>query len=159
MLRALEKHLPQFKKNAPYPPQQQPQMPHPSGFATPNAPQPPLGLQIGQLSATQSLKDENSPGKSPATSWHSPNQIPGPSPINPQGGYMQQSLGDNRQYNMTPTHPHAQSPYPPPPGQGMITPRTAPHRRVMSDMSGGPTDDHPEKRQRMYPPPPQGPFA
>lgn len=160
MLKALEKHLPQFKKNAPYPPQQA-QMTHPGGFVTPTS-HPPLGLNMAQLSAAQSLKDETSPGKSPATasSWHSPNQMPGPSPVGPSpGGYMQQNMPDNRQYNMTPTHPHPQSGFPPPSGQPMGGPRPPQqHRRVMSDMTGGAPDDHPDqKRQRMYPPP--GGFA
>ncbi|KAE8449993.1 hypothetical protein EG329_007132 [Mollisiaceae sp. DMI_Dod_QoI] len=156
MLKALEKHLPQFKKNAQYPPQPA-QMTHPGGFVTPTATHPPLGLNMGQLSTAQSLKDETSPGKSPATasSWHSPSQMPGPSPVGPSpGSYMQQSMTDNRQYNMTPTHPHPQSGFPPPPNQSMGAPRpTQQHRRVMSDMSGAGPDDHPEKRQRMYPPP------
>ncbi|KUJ10666.1 response regulator [Mollisia scopiformis] len=156
MLKALEKHLPQFKKNAQYTPQPA-QMSHPGGFVTPTTTHPPLGLNMGQLSAAQSLKEETSPGKSPATasSWHSPNQISGPSPVGPSpGGYMQQSMADNRQYNMTPTHPHPQSGFPPAQNQPMGAPRpTQPHRRVMSDMAGGPPDDHPEKRQRMYPPP------
>jgi osomolarity two-component system response regulator SKN7 len=160
MLRALEKHLPQFKKNAPYPPASS-QMPHPGGFATPNpAQQPPLGLNMAPLSTAQSLKDETSPGKSPATatSWHSPNQITGASPINASGNYMQQPLADSRQYTITPTHAHTQSGFPAPPNQSMSAPRSGPHRRVMADMTSGPPDDHPEKRQRMYPPPPQGAF-
>ncbi len=159
MLRALEKHLPQFKKNAgPFQPPTA-QMTHPGGFVTPNATHAPLGLNMGQLSATQSLKDETSPGKSPATasSWHSPNQIPGASPIgNPSGGYMQQPMGDNRQYTMTPTLTNPQTGFPAPPNAGMGAPRAAPHRRGMSDMTGGPAEDHPDKRQRMYPPPQTG---
>jgi len=154
MLRALEKHLPGFKKNA------QPQFPpssmaHAGGFVAP--PHAPLGLNMGQLSATQSLKEESSPGKSPATatSWHSPNQLPGASPIGAPQGYMQQPIGDNRAYAMTPTHPHPQPGFQAPPNQVMGGPRTAPHR--MSDMAGAP-DDHPEKRQRMAYPPPQGNF-
>lgn len=154
MLRALEKHLPQFKKNAPFPPGGTPQMAHPAGFVTPNPAQAPLGLNMGQLSATQSLKDETSPGKSPVTasSWHSPSQLPGPSPVgNTPGGYMQ-PMGDNRQYNMTPTHPHPQSGFPAPHNPAMGAQRPGAHRRVMSDMTGGASEDHPEKRQRMYPP-------
>jgi osomolarity two-component system response regulator SKN7 len=160
MLRCLEKHLPQFKKNAQFP--NQGQMQHPGGFVTPNATQAPLGLNMGQLSATHSLKDETSPGKSPqtATSWHSPNQLPGQSPIgNAPQNYMQQPMGDNRQYTMTPTHPHPQSAYPPPQNAPLGAPRGTPHRRVMSDMTGGAgADDHPEKRQRTMYPPPQGGF-
>jgi osomolarity two-component system response regulator SKN7 len=157
MLRALEKHLPQFKKNAQFPPST---MPHTSGFIAPGTTHAPLGLNMAQLSTTQSLKEETSPGKSPATatSWHSPNQLPGASPIGAPSNYMQQPMGDNRPYNMTPTHPHPQSGFPAPSNQGMGAPRAAPHRRVMSDMTGGAPEDHPEKRQRMYPPP-QGGFA
>jgi len=151
MLRALEKHLPQFKKNAQFSnsgPMQQ------AGFVPPNS-QAPLGLNMSQLSATSSLKEDPSPRKSPATasSWQSPNQIPGTSPINPQGGYMQQQ--PNGTYALTPTHPnHPQFPAQIP---GMAGSRANPqqHRRVMSDLSGGAVpDDHPEKRQRMYAPQP-----
>jgi osomolarity two-component system response regulator SKN7 len=157
MLRALEKHLPQFKKNAQFPPSS---MPHAGGYVTSGTAHPPLGLNVGQLSATQTLKEESSPGKSPATatSWHSPNQLPGASPIGAPSNYMQQPMGDTRSYTMTPTHPHPQSGFPAPPTQGgMGTSRAAPHRRVMSDMTGGAPEDHSEKRQRMYPPP-QGAF-
>lgn len=149
MLRALEKHLPQFKKNAQFPnsgPMQ------PTGFIPPNT-QAPLGLNMSQLSAASSIKDE-SPRKSPASaSWQSPNQIPGTSPINPQGGYMQQQ--QNAAYTLTPTH--ATHPQFPTQNPQMTAPRATPqqHRRVMSDMAGGPgPDDHPEKRQRMYAPQP-----
>ena len=149
MLRALEKHLLQFKKNAQFPgsgPMQ------PASFVTPS--QAPLGLNMSQLSAGSSLKDE-SPRKSPASaSWQSPNQISGASPINPQGGYMQQQ---NTAYTLTPTHPNhpqfsAQTPQ-------MTAARAGPqqHRRVMSDIVGGPDpSDHPEKRQRLYAPQPGG---
>ena len=154
MLRALEKHLPQFKKNAQFPnsgPMQ------PTGFVTPNS-QPPLGLNMSQLSATPSLKDDPSPRKSPsAASWQSPNQIPGTSPINPQGGYIQQQ--PNGAYALTPTH--ATHPQFPTQNPVMVTPgaNVQQHRRVMSDMSGGPMpNEHPEKRQRMYAPQP-GNFA
>lgn len=148
MLRALEKHLPQFKKNFP----NTATMSHPSGFATPTQSQTPLGLNMGQLSATQSLKDESSPGKSPitATSWHSPSQLPGQSPLgNPPAGYMQQPMRDNGPYNMTPTHPQGGFSAPP-----IGVPRAQPHRRVLSDMTGAQPDEQPDKRQRttMYVP-------
>jgi osomolarity two-component system response regulator SKN7 len=157
MLRALEKHLPQFRKNA----APTLQMSHPGGYNAPPATHAPLGLNMGQLSAAASIKDE-SPGKSPATasSWHSPSQLPGPSPIGAPSGYMQQSMADNRQYNMTPTHAYSQQPTFPTPSQNpaMGGPRAAPHRRGLSDMTSGGPDEHPDvKRQRMYPPP-QGGF-
>lgn len=155
MLRALEKHLPQFKKTAQF--QNPAPMSHPSGFVTPNQSHAPLGLNMGQLSAGQSLKDESSPGKSPATasSWQSPNQLPGQSPLgNAPANYMQQPMRDNSQYTMTPTHPQGGFPPQNPP---MGASRGQTHRRVMSDMTGPPQpDDNPEKRQRtsMYPPAP-----
>ena len=159
MLRFLEKHLPAFKKSAPPSATQQfqnpPQMPHPGGFVTPSQTHAPLGLNIGQMSANQALKDE-SPGKSPATasSWHSPNQLPGASPVGtgPGPGTYMQPMSNSGPYNLTPTHA------PPPnfpPGAVLGAPRGGPsHRRVMSEMGGpsGPSDEHPEKRQRMYPP-------
>jgi len=156
MLKSLQKHLASFLKGAQFP--SSTPMPHPGGFPAQNPSHPPLGLNMGQLSAGQSLKDETSPGKSPATasSWHSPNQIPGQSPVGPPPGYMQAPMRDNP-YAMTPTHPHPQSGYPPPQqNQPLGPPRTTPqHRRVMSDMSGGGPDEHPDvKRQRMFPPPP-----
>jgi len=145
MLRALEKHLPQFKKNAQFP-NSGPMAP--AGFVTPS-PHVPLGLNMSQLSATPGMKEDPS-RKSPATpsSWQSPNQLPGTSPINPPGGYLQQQT--NGAYTLTPTHPQF-----PPQTPAITTPRDNPqqHRRVVSDMSGGP-DDHPEKRQRMYAPQP-----
>jgi len=157
MLKSLQKHLASFLKGAQFP--NSAPMPHPGGFAPPNAPHPPLGLNMSQLSAGQSLKDETSPGKSPATagSWHSPNQIPGQSPLGPPPGYMQAPMRENP-YAMTPTHPHPQSGYPAPPNQPLGQPRGAPqHRRVMSDMSGGAPEEHPDvKRQRMFHPPPPG---
>jgi osomolarity two-component system response regulator SKN7 len=152
MLKALEKHLPQFKKNATFPPPGQ--MSHPGSFAPIIAPNQPLGLNMGQLSAAPSLKDETSPGKSPATasSWHSPNQITGASPIigSTSGSYLQQPM-DNRSYNMTTQHP--QTGFAPPQNAPMVGQRPAQHRRVMSDMTtGSPLDDRGEKRQRVYPP-------
>ncbi|KAL2072228.1 hypothetical protein VTL71DRAFT_11571 [Oculimacula yallundae] len=149
MFRALEKHLAHFKKT------EQPQMPQPVGFATPNSGHAPLGLNMGQMSATQSLKDEASPGKSPVTasSWNSPG-LAGPSPIgSTPGGYMQ-PMGDNRQYTMTPAqHPHPQTGFAPPPNVQMGTPRSGVHRRGMSDMTGGGNpNEQPDKRQRMFPP-------
>ncbi|CAL3971835.1 unnamed protein product [Diplocarpon coronariae] len=158
MLRALEKHLPHFKRNASFPPGPGgPPMPQ-SGFATPNTAQAPLGLNTGPLSsATQSLKEEASPGKSPVTAstWQSPSQLSGPSPIGSAPvGYMQ-PMGDAQQYSLTPPHPHPPSGFsvPPNPVMGQPPSRPASHRRGMSDMSAGP-DDHSEKRHRLFGPGP-----
>lgn len=154
MLRALEKHLPQLKKATAFP--SSTQLPHPGGFVIANSSHQPLGLNLGQLSAAQSLKDETSPGKSPATasSWHSPSRMPSQSPLGTgpgPGSFMQHSLQENRPYVMNQTHPHPQTGYPGLPNPAMGTSRPPTHRRVLSDMSGGPgSDEHPDKRQRMY---------
>ena len=155
MLRALEKHLPQFKKTTTF----STGHPQPAGYvsanqisAGANQTHPPLGLNMGQLSASQSLKDETSPGKSPATassSWHSPSQIPNQSPIGTgPANYMQQPSMRESPYGMAP-QPGFQAG----PNQVMAAPRSQPHRRVVSDISGGPPpEEHPDtKRQRMYP--------
>ncbi|KAG9237843.1 BRRG2, response regulator [Amylocarpus encephaloides] len=156
MLKSLQKHLPDFLKNQQF--QAQAQIQHPGGFSTPTTTHPPpLGLSM-QLSASQakSIKDETSPGKSPATvtSWHSPSAMTGQSPVgNGQVGFMSQPMRDHP-YTMTPPHPSQQSVFPPP-NVPVGGPRGGSHGRVMSDLSGGAPDDHPEKRQRMYPPPNQ----
>ncbi|TVY71430.1 Transcription factor SKN7 [Lachnellula suecica] len=157
MLKSLQKHLAQFMKGAPQFPNAPP-MPHPSGFPVQNPSHPALGLNMAQLTAGPQLKEDPGSGKSPATatSWHSPNQIPGQSPVGPPPpGFMPPHMRENP-YNMAPPHPHPQAGYPAPPNQPLGPPRPAPqqHRRVMSDMTGGPPEEHPDaKRQRMFPPP------
>jgi osomolarity two-component system response regulator SKN7 len=156
MLRSLEKHLSQFKRTAQFPTSGQ--LSHPSGFVT-ASPNTPLGLNMSQLSTAQAIKDETPPGKSPVTaaSWHSPNQIPGPSPIvgSAPASFMQQPMRENGPYTGPRIHPHhPQSVFGSQNPVTMAAPRGQP-RKVMADMVGstGP-DDHAEKRQRMYPPPP-----
>ncbi|KIN00866.1 hypothetical protein OIDMADRAFT_145025 [Oidiodendron maius Zn] len=157
MLRSLEKHLSQFKRNAQFPASAQ--LSHPSGFVTANQPNTPLALNMGPLPGAQTIKDETSPGKSPVTAtWNSPNQIPGPSPIvgNAPANFMQQSMRENGAYPVPrplPHHPQAQAVFAGQNAVPMAAQRGQP-RRVLSEMVGstGP-DDHPEKRQRMYPPP------
>lgn len=105
-------------------------------------------------SAPHSVKEENSPGQSPATSmnnWQSPSQIPGVSPMHPNMGqvpsqYVQQT---------TPTAPSfamdqngVQYPTAAPLGSTPIRP---PHRRQVSEMSGVTENAHFAKRPRMYP--------
>jgi osomolarity two-component system response regulator SKN7 len=156
MLKALVKNLPLFLKDAQPPSQSQyqsqPQLPHPgAAFSTPNPRQAPLGLNMGQMSAPQSIKDETSPGKSPASSWHSPNQIPGQSPIGngPVGFMQQQPMRDHHYGAMTSTHPPSQTGFPPPPNTPLGPPRGPPHKRVMSEMTAGP-EEHPDSRRRLY---------
>lgn len=151
MLKALTKHLQSFLKTAPFPGSAQ--MPHPGAFPAPNQPHPPL-LNMGQLSAAQSLKDDSSPGKAAVTAgpWHSPHQLPSQSPVGNPAAWSMQQPGQGHPYAMGPAPPHPQSGYPAPPNTPLGPPRGPPHRRVISDVAGGVGDDNPEKRQRMYPP-------
>jgi osomolarity two-component system response regulator SKN7 len=98
MLKNLEKHLDALKKVpllagnhaaiAPVGP--------PSGFNP--ATGAPLGLNMNHIAS--SVKDENSPGKSPAGSWHSPSNQLGASPQSVGYGHpMSAGVGF-----MTPTH-------------------------------------------------------
>lgn len=155
MLRSLEKHLSQFKRNAQFPTSAQ--LSHPSGFVTANQqPNPPLALTMGALPTAQAIKDETSPGKSPVpgTTWNSPNQIPGPSPIvGPPANFMQQPMRENGPYPIPRPLPHqAQGVFA---GQNSVVMPAArgQPRRVLLEMVGSTGEDHPEKRQRMYPPP------
>ena len=156
MLRSLEKHLSQFKRTAQFPTSAQ--LSHPSGFVTASQPNTPIGLNMSQLPTAQSIKDETSPGKSPvtATAWQSPNQIPGQSPIigSAPANFMQQPMRENGPYAVQRIHPHhPQSVFAGQNPVAMAALRVQP-RRVLSEMVGGTApDDHPEKRQRMYPPP------
>ncbi|KAJ8063566.1 hypothetical protein OCU04_007438 [Sclerotinia nivalis] len=163
MMKALEKHLGHFRKKAPTLGFSSPgQMSHPGAFVTPTQSHPPLGLNMGQLTAAQSIVDDAASGKSPqtATSWQSPIQLPGGSPVvtSAPSSYMQPTMHSTNgmrdpSYSVTPTHPHPQSGFPPPlSGLGNQRP---PHRRGISDMSGASTPDgNPDqKRQRMYGPP------
>lgn len=142
LLNMLEKHLVHLKNI-------------PSGIDTASS-APATG--IPQNSATQSVKEETTPGQSPGTSignWQSPAQFPGVSPINVTmpNQFMQQQPG-------APTAPFTID------QNGGIqystnqmgsmnaaaaagAPRTA-HRRQMSDMSGSADAHNLAKRQRMF---------
>ncbi|KAG4026306.1 hypothetical protein MFRU_042g00350 [Monilinia fructicola] len=159
MMKALEKHLAHFRKKAPTLGFSSPrQMSHPGGFVTPGQSHTPIGLNMGQLTATQSIVDDASSGKSPqtATSWQSPVQLPGGSPVvtSAPGSYMQPTMQSNGMrdpsYSVTPTHPHPQSGFPP--SISSLNNQRPPHRRGISDLSAASTPDgNPDpKRQRMY---------
>ncbi|PGH15133.1 hypothetical protein AJ79_02659 [Helicocarpus griseus UAMH5409] len=107
-----------------------------------------------QNSAGQSIKDENSPGPSPAASmnnWQSPGQFQGMSPINTNvpGQYMQQQ---------TPTTAAAYAldqngvQYPQPQITTMNPAAAArvQHRRQMSDMASAAEANSFPKRQKMF---------
>lgn len=109
-------------------------------------------------SAPHSVKEENSPGQSPATSmnnWQSPGQIPGVSPMHANltqvpGQYVQQATPtapnfamdqNGVQYSATTTLSSA--------------PIRPPHRRQVSEMTEATENANFTKRPRMFPQPPQ----
>lgn len=144
MLRFLEKHLTSFKKDAaPQPPaqfQNPAPMAHPGGFVTPLQAHGPPVLTIGQMPAPQRLKEESSPGQSPAAVSWSPGLGTSPTTAGP----FMQPMRDGP-YNMTSSHP--------PPGYQSSNvlggdPRMIAQRRL-ADITGGPTEGQAEKRQRL----------
>lgn len=138
LLNMLEKHLVHLK-NVPVIEGQ----PHPVA-ANPAA--------IVQNSASQSVKEENSPGQSPATSinnWQSPGQFQGVSPINPaapnqfiQQGQPTPAFAMDSNGNIQ--YPAAQMGV-------MNAARAQKHRRQGSDMASPADVNNFNKRQRMYP--------
>ncbi|KAF1945681.1 response regulator [Clathrospora elynae] len=151
LLQMLEKHLVHLKKPSP----------QADGMAAP---------QPVQMARQLVLKEEDSPARSPGTvsNWHSPNQMPGVSPVGSTvpdefahamqgqpvqhpGAYGVNPLQGNIGYSTSPhmqiqaRHQQAQ----PPPG----------NRRQVSDMSGGDELSNPAKRQQqMYAPQMQQPM-
>lgn len=107
-----------------------------------------------QNSATQSIKEDSSPGQSPAgsmTNWQSPGQfqnmqavpsnmpaVQGPYVTAPPAAYAVDQNG-------------VQYPAPPPPvGVPTGAPVRPPHRRQISDLSSATDNPNMPKRQRMY---------
>ena len=112
----------------------------------------PLQPANPQMSAKAHIKEE-SPAKSPVvnSSWSSPKQIPGVSPVATTGTgdeFMVQH--DATSFNMAggviPTVPFQN----PSPMQGVAQRHQAPHRRQYSDMVGGEESGAAVKRQQMY---------
>ncbi len=145
LLNMLEKHLSHLKK---HPPSADP-------MGAPPAPIP---------RASRSLKTEDSPATSPATTanWHSPNNLSGVSPAasnhaDEAGMYGMPSgattyspgMQPGPIYNMAPMGAPRHPPPPPPPAP----------RRNINDISGGPVEYGGDaKRHQMYAPsqPPMG---
>lgn len=150
LLHMLEKHLAHLKKPAGM-----------DGMVPP---------QMQTLSNRQSIKDEDSPAKSPATTgtWNSPNQVPGVSPVasNVTDEYMHPGAHPGPHPGVHPQHPGAYAVSNPmqasmayntsPQGQMQRPPQHAgpppqpQHRRQISDISGGEDMNNPAKRQQMY---------
>jgi osomolarity two-component system, response regulator SKN7 len=154
MLRALEKHLAHFKRD--YIPQQQVQQQDQFGNPNPN-----MNINMSHIPATHSLKEEPSPAKSgsPSTSsWNSPTTM-GTSPTQQSNqGYVQMQSNQGGQYMMTQTHGNVGGGYqtqPPAPAISSHSGSSGPQRRGISELGVSP-EETPEKRQRMYPPPPGG---
>ena len=110
---------------------------------------------LGPASARQSLKEEDSPSKSPTTAsnWNSPNQIPGVSPVGSSitDEYMSAVGGHPGAYGVS--HIQGGIPYNTA-GQVPMGARQAhqqQHRRQISDISGGEEMAGNAKRQHMYP--------
>lgn len=155
LLHMLEKHLAHLKQPA---------------HGLEMVPPPSAGLHPG--STRTSMKEEESPAKSPATgsTWNSPAQVPGVSPVASTAGdnveyagHPAQQMGhmysvQNPMQQVNPmTGGGGMQQYPPqqqglvPPGQQRQT--SGQHRRQISDISGGPEDANAAaKRQQMYPP-------
>lgn len=145
LLDMLERHLDHLKVSPQNPPGME-QVP-PSATAVNLA-------TAAQNSATQSIKEDSSPGQSPAGSmnnWQSPGQfqnmqavptnmpaVPGPYVTAPPTAYTVDQNGVQ---------------YPAPPPVGVPTagaPVRPPHRRQISDMSSATENPNMPKRQRMY---------
>jgi osomolarity two-component system response regulator SKN7 len=128
---------------------------------------PPHVQALNAGSTRQSLKDEESPAKSPATTsnWNSPNQVPGVSPV------ASTSTTYEEHANMSQGHPAMYAVQNPmqvnPMSQGYMSNNPATqmqmqqrqnqHRRQISDISGGDEASNNAKRQQMYPPMQQHP--
>jgi len=150
LLHMLEKHLAHLKNSG-----------HPGMESM--VPPPVQALNPG--SARPSMKDEDSPAKSPATTsnWNSPNQVPGVSPVasSSTDDYSGMSQGHPGMYavqNSMQVNPmsaggmqYSQ------PGQLQMQQRQGQHRRQISDISGGDESANNPKRQQMYPPMQQPP--
>lgn len=128
------------------------------------APQPPTVTMAPQSSATQSIKEDSSPGQSPAGSinnWQSPGQfqqamqtVP-PTIPTVQGQYVAAAGAAPPAAAYTVDQNGVQYPAPPVAVPSSGPPTRPPHRRQMSDMSSAADVQNIAKRQRMYAPPQQ----
>ncbi|CAO1602759.1 kinase-regulated stress-responsive transcription factor skn7 [Xanthoria calcicola] len=102
---------------------------------------------ISQTSAAQSLKDANSPNQSPSTisNWHSPGTFQGISPTTAGANPFMQPMHPAAGYPMDQSQLQFQQPHTP-----LAAPRQPPHRRQISDMSGGDELNNEAKRQRLF---------
>ncbi|KAJ6090191.1 hypothetical protein N7486_009006 [Penicillium sp. IBT 16267x] len=127
----------------------------PQGIEGPPAPV--AVTMASQTSATQSIKEDSSPGQSPAGSmnnWQSPGQFQGMQAVPPnmpaiQGQYVAAAPAPPAAYAVDPNG--VQFPAPPVAVPSTGAPGRPPHRRQMSDMSSAAENQqNMAKRQRMY---------
>ncbi|KAJ6171720.1 hypothetical protein N7470_000787 [Penicillium chermesinum] len=119
------------------------------------APPPPVPVTMApQTSATQSIKEDSSPGQSPAGSmaWQSPGQFQGMAPVQPsmtpvQGQYVAAPPGAPA-YAVDQNGVQFPAPAVAVPSTG--PPARPPHRRQLSEMSSVGENQNMAKRQRMY---------
>ena len=122
---------------------------------------------VAQTSATHSVVDGSSPGQSPAGSmgnWQSPGQFNGVSPIHTNLHNQYATMQNHSPYiDQGGSHPSSNfhSPQTPLsasriPSQQHPQSHAQPHRRQVSEMTGGPEMDGYNKRQRIHPPPIEG---
>ncbi|KAL8820692.1 MAG: hypothetical protein Q9223_001148 [Gallowayella weberi] len=131
LLSMLEKHLGHLKKIA-------------NGL---DAMAPHSASSMAQTSAAQSLKDTSSPNQSPSTisNWHSPGTFQGISPTTAGANPFMQHMHPAAGYPMDQSQLQFQQPHIP-----LGAPRQTPHRRQISDMTGGEEVNNDAKRQRMF---------
>lgn len=126
LLTVLEKHLIHLKSS------------HPESMGHPGQP-------LSMASTRQSLKEDDSPGKSPATAsnWNSPGQLTGVSPVasDAADNYMGQSGG---------YHPHNMYGNPMPAQRPQQQNSIAGHRRQISDMSGPGGPEMSDQKRQMF---------
>lgn len=123
-----------------------------------DAPQPAAAVTMAQSSAAPSVKEDSSPGQSPAASmsnWQSPSQFQGMPTVHPtipqvQGQYIPTAPAAPTAYAVDQNG--VQYPAAPPVALAAATPATArpPHRRQISEMSSAPDNANMAKRPRMY---------
>lgn len=132
LLQMLEKHLGHLKK-----------IPDGMEAIVPHA-----ASSMPQSSATQSLKDENSPTQSPSTisNWQSPGQFSGISPTHTAApNHFMQAVPPQTPYGIDQSPLQYQPPHTP-----LGAPRQAQHRRQISELAGSEDLSSDSKRQRMY---------
>jgi osomolarity two-component system response regulator SKN7 len=121
---------------------------------------PPPSAGLHPTSTRTSMKEEESPAKSPATgsTWNSPAQMPGVSPVASASGDAEYGHVQQHPSMYTVQNPMQQMGYGAPPPQNLGPPSqqrqvSGSHRRQISDISGGAEDQSAvAKRQQMYPP-------